>query len=346
MRTELFDYDLPEAAIAQRPSVERGGARMLEVGAALIDREARDFAELVPAEALLVLNDTRVRRARLLGERLPGRGKVEVFLLYPLDATRKRWSALGRANKPLRPGTQVSIGDARVVVRERASDGTLVVELDAAQTPEGVEDWLERQGHVPLPPYVRRADDAADRERYQTVFARQLGSVAAPTAGLHLSESALERLRARGVDVRTLTLHVGIGTFRPVATEDLDEHPMHSEYVEVGESLCERVNAARAAGRPVIAVGTTVVRALESAAAKGEMQPFRGETRLLIQPGYRFRAVDGLLTNFHLPRSTLLALVSALVGRDKLLESYRVALERGYRFLSYGDAMWIPRRLI
>ncbi|MCA9644211.1 MAG: tRNA preQ1(34) S-adenosylmethionine ribosyltransferase-isomerase QueA [Polyangiaceae bacterium] len=346
MRTELFDYELPESAIAQRPSVERGASRMLEVGAELVDRQAHDFAELVPEGALVVLNDTRVRRARLLGERVPGGGKVEVFLLYPLDAERKRWSALGRANKPLRPGTELLIGDARALVHERLDDGTLVVELCVAASALEVEDWLERQGHVPLPPYVRRPDDASDGERYQTVFARELGSVAAPTAGLHLSKAALTRLEERGVDVQTLTLHVGIGTFRPVSAADLDEHPMHSEHIEVGDALCTRVNQARADKRPVIAVGTTVVRALESAAQSGEMRAFKGETRLLIQPGYGFQVVDGLLTNFHMPKSTLLALVSALVGREKLLAAYREALARGYRFLSYGDAMWIPRRLV
>ncbi|MEZ4375040.1 MAG: tRNA preQ1(34) S-adenosylmethionine ribosyltransferase-isomerase QueA [Polyangiaceae bacterium] len=346
MRTELFDYELPESAIAQRPSEERGASRMLEIGEQLIDRSAGDFAELVPAGALVVLNDTRVRRARLLGERMPGGGKAEIFLLHPVDASRKCWSALGRANKPLRPGTELRIAGEHVVVRDRLEDGTLLVELFVAESALGVEGWLERQGHVPLPPYVRRPDDASDGERYQTVFARELGSVAAPTAGLHLSTSALERLGERGVDVQTLTLHVGIGTFRPVSSDDLDEHPMHAEHIEVSDALCARVNLARAAKRPVIAVGTTVVRALESAAEGGELRPFSGETRLLIQPGYRFRAVDGLLTNFHMPKSTLLALVSALVGRERLLASYREALARGYRFLSYGDAMWIPRRLV
>ena len=187
MRTELFDYELPESAIAQRPSAERGASRMLEVGEELIDRSAQDFAELVPEGALVVLNDTRVRRARLLGERMPGGGKAEIFLLYPVDAMGKCWSALGRANKPLRPGTELSIAGERVLVRERLEDGTLLVELFVAESAVGVEDWLERQGHVPLPPYVRRPDDASDSERYQTVFARELGSVAAPTAGLHLS---------------------------------------------------------------------------------------------------------------------------------------------------------------
>lgn len=345
MRTELLDYDLPEAAIAQRPTERRQSARMLEVGPELVDRLVSDFAELVPRGSMVVLNDTRVRRARLRGKRVPGGGRVEIFLLHPVDGIATEWAALGRANKALRPGVVVEVDELRVEVLARDEEGTLRVRvLGAGDTSEAVEAAIERVGRVPLPPYVKRPDDAQDEERYQTVFAQHLGSVAAPTAGLHLTQDAIERLVARGVQVRSVTLHVGVGTFRPVMADDLNQHPMHAEEICVSEALCTAVQDTRAAGGKVIAVGTTVVRALESAAQSGELRPYQGSTRLLIQPGYAFRVVDGLLTNFHMPRSTLLALVSAFSGHERLMSAYACALERGYRFLSYGDAMWIPAR--
>jgi len=336
---------LPERAIAQRPTAQRQAARMLELGSVLTHRLVSEFAELVPRGSLVVLNNTRVRRARLHGNRLPGGGRVEIFLLHPVDAAGVEWAALGRANKPLRLGTLIEGDGLRVEVVARDAEGTLRVRIaGAGDSLEQVEASIERVGHVPLPPYVKRPDDAIDQERYQTVFAEQLGSVAAPTAGLHLTEGAIQRLRERGVQVQSVTLHVGVGTFRPVAVDDLDQHVMHSEEVEVSELLCGAVKRTRAAGAAVIAVGTTVVRALESAALSGEIQPYHGATRLLIQPGYSFQVVDALLTNFHMPRSTLLALVSAFAGRERLMAAYASALERGYRFLSYGDAMWIPKR--
>jgi len=345
LKTALFDYALPERSIAVRPLPERDAARLLVVGEhGLEHRAVRDFAELVPEGALVVLNDTRVRRARVLAKRKGSGGKIELLLLERLadDGGRERWQALGRANKPLRVGTEL---EAPGLEGRIAAQGELLEVSLAAEG--GVEAWLERSGHVPIPPYLGRLDEPSDGERYQTVFAEKLGSAAAPTAGLHLTERSLARLRERGVAVSTLTLAIGLGTFRPVEADDLDRHTMHSETLEVNAALVAAVAGARERGAPVVAVGTTVVRALESAADPerlGHVRPFAGATRLLIQPGYAFRVVDALLTNFHQPRSTLLALVSAFAGHARVLEAYAVAVREGYRFLSYGDAMWLGRR--
>lgn len=361
MKAELFDYALPDELVAQRPPSERDGARMLVLGRrGLEHRRVRELAELIPEGALVVLNETRVRRARLFCRRPAlgaggGGGKVELLLLGPTPAG--TWRALGRANRPLRPGDRIeperpSLELGWLEVAEREEDGTLVVrgrrEDGSEAAVDAIERCLEERGCMPLPPYVRRAADAADAARYQTVFAQQLGSVAAPTAGLHLTERAFERLAARGVDVGRLVLHVGVGTFRPVSAEDFDEHDMHSEELEVSAELAERIAQARARNGRVVAIGTTAVRALEAAADPhhvGYIRPFSGATRLMIQPGYQFRVVDALLTNFHMPRSTLLALVSAFAGRARVLEAYQTAIAERYRFLSYGDAMWLPERL-
>lgn len=339
--TASFDYELPEALIAQRPAVSRESARLLLLSPEAIEhRGVRDLVELVPANALVVMNRTRVRRARLLGKRAGTEGRVELLLLEPVDAA-GRWRALGKANRPLKPGDALTAGALGIVVEEKHDDGVLTVRLESA---EPVEAALAKEGHLPLPPYIRRAADDADDERYQTVFARELGSVAAPTAGLHLSEALLHALEARGVELGFLALHVGIGTFRPVSSERLEDHVMHEEHVEVDAELAEAIQRAQREGRPVVAVGTTVVRALESVAAlTGEVRQFSGPTRLFIMPGYAFRVVDALLTNFHMPRSTLLALVAAFAGYDLMMSGYRSAIEHRYRFLSYGDAMWIPR---
>jgi S-adenosylmethionine:tRNA ribosyltransferase-isomerase len=351
VRTELFDYVLPEERIARHPAPQRDGARLLVVHSeALEHRKVTEFAELVPEGALVVVNDTRVRRARVFGVRHGSGGRIEIFFLSPLTApaTRpgcERWSALGRANKPLRAGTRIDAGELVAEVLDRDDAGVLTLEVSA---PGGVESWLEAHGHVPIPPYLGRADEPDDVERYQTVYARRTGSVAAPTAGLHLTPEAFARLEARGVELGRVELEVGLGTFRPVDAEDLDQHPMHSERFSVSPELAERVAAARARGGRVVAVGTTVVRALESVADPerlGFVRPGAGETDLLIQPGYRFRVVDSLLTNFHQPRSTLLALVAAFAGLERVRSAYAEALDASYRFLSYGDAMWIPRRV-
>jgi len=345
LKTELFDYALPERLIASRPLPARDQARLLVVGdAGLEHRSVLDFAELVPEGALVILNDTRVRRARVLATRRGSGGRVELLLLRPLgaDGPRERWEAIGRANKPLRPGTELEAEgfEARIEVSGELFEVSVRAE-------GGVEAWLDHAGHVPIPPYLGRLDEPADGERYQTVFAEKLGSVAAPTAGLHLSESVLARLRERDVRIAKVTLAIGLGTFRPVEVDDLDQHRMHSESVEVGSEVVDAIAAARSRGAPVVAVGTTVVRALESAADRdrpGLVRPFSGRTELLIQPGYRFSVIDSLFTNFHQPRSTLLALVAAFAGLGRIREAYEVAVREEYRFLSYGDAMWLPRR--
>ncbi|HEX2878202.1 MAG TPA: tRNA preQ1(34) S-adenosylmethionine ribosyltransferase-isomerase QueA [Polyangiaceae bacterium] len=360
MRTDLFDYALPAERIAQRPTTERDGARLLVLDrGAVTHRAIKDWPELVPSGSLVVLNDSRVLKARLECRKAgggstgstsspragltTGGGKVELLFLRPERVAdgREVWQALGRANRPLREGTELEVADAKLKVVGKVEQGVLLVEVTHEA---GVMDLLQRVGHVPLPPYVERADDAADVERYQTVFAQHDGSVAAPTAGLHLTEELLNQLQRRDVQVARVTLHVGVGTFRPVSVDDLDQHPMHEELIDVSSEVVERISATRASGKPVVAVGTTVVRALESAAASGSLQATRGPTRLLIQPGYQFRVVDALLTNFHAPRSTLLALVSAFAGVDAIRAAYKLALADSYRFLSYGDAMWLPRR--
>ncbi|MCC6213868.1 MAG: tRNA preQ1(34) S-adenosylmethionine ribosyltransferase-isomerase QueA [Polyangiaceae bacterium] len=347
MRTALLDYDLPDDLIARRPPAERDGGRMLVVRrGGLEHRRVREWVELVPPGALVVLNDTRVLPARLLGRRAGGGGRVELLLLERLGAAgeRERWRAIGHANRPLRPGAEIDAGELRVTVGSRGAGGSLEIELVAAG---GVGAALERSGHVPLPPYLGRPDEPDDRVRYQTVYAAAAGSAAAPTAGLHLTEAALERLVARGVEIARVTLHVGLGTFRPVTVEELSEHVMHAERFEIGAEAAEAIRRARARGGPVVAAGTTVVRALESAAdpaGGGVVLPGPGETRLLVQPGHRFAVIDALLTNLHQPRSTLLALVAAFGGLDAVRAAYREAVAARYRFLSYGDAMWFPER--
>lgn len=349
MKTSLFDYELPDDRIAQRPLPDRDAGRLCTVGREGIRHGAfRDFPALVPEGALVVLNDTRVQKVRLLGTRRGTGGKVELLLLRRIVSGSyedETWTSLGRANRSLKAGTIVDVGPVSVEVLGKDDQEVLSVRVQAAG---GVAAALDAHGRVPLPPYVRRPDDDTDRERYQTVFARHEGSVAAPTAGLHLTEGLLRGLRERGVEIAFVTLHVGLGTFRPVSVDDLDEHPMHAEERVVTPELVLAVRRARERGAPVVAVGTTVVRALESARDPVDERlviPVAGETRLLIQPGFAFGVVDALLTNFHMPRSTLLALVSAFAGRDRVLSAYAAALSDGYRFLSYGDAMWIPERL-
>ncbi len=364
MRCDLLDYELPEDRIARRPTDARDAARLLVVapGGALdgateegheaAHRHVFDLADLLPAGALVVVNDTRVVPARLLGNKVGTGGSVELLLVRPrptegAPAGSATFFAMGRASKPLRPGAEVTFGDgaltARIEGRDDAS-GLLAVTLRAADG--DVQAAIERIGHMPLPPYMRRADDETDRERYQTVFARVPGAIAAPTAGLHLSQVLLDRLTDRGIETAAVTLHVGLGTFQPVAVDDLDDHAMHAEAFVVPASARDAIARARARGAPVVAIGTTVVRTLESAAdpeRPGHVLATAGETRLLIQPGYTFRVVDRLLTNFHLPRSTLLALVFAFAGMERVKRAYALAIASGYRFYSYGDAMLLRR---
>jgi S-adenosylmethionine:tRNA ribosyltransferase-isomerase len=360
VRLDLLDYDLPPELVATRPAAERDGARLLvvdpaaDVREAPADRTIRDLPELVPPGALVVINDTRVLPARLLGRKRDTGGRVELLLLRraggPAPSARaERWEALGRASKGLRPEMRLELGEAGEIEASVVATGEGGLVLVDLSTHDGgpLAAAIESVGHVPLPPYLGRPDELEDRARYQTVFARVPGAVAAPTAGLHLTEALMARMRARGVAFGAVTLHVGLGTFQPVTVDDLDEHPMHAEALVVSRELATQIAEARERGSPVVAIGTTVVRALESAAdpeRPGHVRPLDAETRMLIQPGYAFRVVDALLTNFHLPRSTLLALVAAFAGRERVLDAYRTAVERGYRFFSYGDAMYLPRR--
>jgi S-adenosylmethionine:tRNA ribosyltransferase-isomerase len=274
---------------------------------------------------------------------------VELLLLRPLEQRPgwERWEAIGHGNKPLRAGTVVDAPPLKLEILSRSAEEGLLEIAISTDVSVAVESVLERDGHVPIPPYLGRDDEPLDRERYQTVYARRTGSVAAPTAGLHFSEGLIERLRARGVRIATLELEVGLGTFRPVTADDLDQHRMHEEHFVVSDELAREVAEARERSAPVVAIGTTVVRALESARdpeRRGQVRPLDARTRLLIQPGYEFGVVDALFTNFHQPRSTLLALVSAFAGISNIRAAYAEAVASSYRFLSYGDAMWIPRR--
>jgi len=336
MQTSDFDYDLPAELIAQFPLPERSASRLLVLGrdGACADRHFRDLPGLLEPGDLLVFNETRVIPARLFASKPTG-GRVE--LLVERVTGERTALAHGRASKPLRAGQELAIegGGRLLVIGHR--DGLVQVE----SPDEAVLALLQRAGHTPLPPYIERADEAADRERYQSVFARVPGAVAAPTASLHFDETVLAALEARGVESVRLLLHVGAGTFQPVRGEDLSAHRMHQEWCEVGPEVVAAIEATRKRGRRVVAVGTTVVRALESAGADGTLKPHSGETGLFITPGYTFRTVDVLVTNFHLPRSTLLMLVSAAAGREAVLAAYRHAVKAGYRFFSYGDAMLI-----
>jgi S-adenosylmethionine:tRNA ribosyltransferase-isomerase len=341
--TSDFDYVLPPDRIARHPADRRDESRLL-----VLDRRTgevhhrifRDLAELIPPGDALVLNETRVFPARLIGRR-GGGGEAEVLLLRPVEgAAAGLWEALVRPGAKLRPGRVVEVADElRVEIVDVTSDGSRIVRL---LTPLPEEEAIDRYGRIPLPPYIDREAEAEDAERYQTVFARERGSVAAPTAGLHFTQSLLTTLEDRGVRLVRLVLHVGVGTFRPVEVEDPAEHRMHAERYAVSDEAAAALNAVRARGGAIWAVGTTVARTLETVADEaGVIHPGAGWTDLFIRPPYRFRAVDRLITNFHLPRSTLLMLVAAFGGYDRVMRAYREAVEAGYRFYSYGDAMLI-----
>ena len=351
LRTD-FHFELPKELIAQRPARERSASRLLVLDrftGAYRDLRFRDFPALLGPRDLLIFNDTRVIPARAYGVKDTG-GRVELLLERALSAN----TALAhlRASKGLNDGAMVRLAagqSARMLGRE---DELFVLEFSC-----DVLEFFQAHGQIPLPPYIERATDDADRERYQTLYARALGAVAAPTAGLHFDESVFAALRERRVPHAFVTLHVGAGTFAPVRAEDIAEHRMHAEYLEVGESTCAAIEGARAAGGRVIAVGTTVVRSLETAAAsaaahgssgsgvdaggRNRIAPYRGTTKMFIKPGYEFRAVDAMVTNFHLPESTLLMLCAAFAGREALLAAYAHAVEARYRFFSYGDAMFL-----
>ena len=335
MRVDAFDFDLPHERIALRPARPRDAARMLVVdGGEMVDAGVADLPQWLRPGDCLVFNDTRVIPAQLEGRR--GDAKIGATLHKRVDL--RRWQAFIRNAKRLRVGETVDFGaGVAAVAEERLADGSFIL---AFAGDEPVELLLERAGTMPLPPYIagKRATDADDRADYQTMFAREDGAVAAPTAALHFTPALLDALAAAGIGSETLTLHVGAGTFLPVKADDTDDHVMHAEWGRIDAETAARLNAVRAKGGRVIAVGTTSLRLLESAAQDGTIAPFAGDTAIFITPGYRFKAIDGLMTNFHLPRSTLFMLVSALMGLETMQAAYAHAIEGGYRFYSYGDA--------
>ena len=343
-----FDFDLPDALIAQEPPPARGGSRLMAIDRAsgrVAHLQFKDLPSLLRAGDLLVVNDTRVFPARLIGRRLPGGGAAECFLIRPATEA-DTWIALVHPGQRLREGSRMIFesGSRRLnaEITGRHFHGRRTVRL---WTDDGspVRDTIDAIGHVPLPPYIKRADATNDRDRYQTVYARERGSIAAPTAGLHFTPEILEVLRAQGVELARITLHVGYGTFQPIRVENIDEHEMEAEHYEVGPGAAALMSQAKAEQRRIIAVGTTTTRTLESLslAPDGTVVPGSGETALFIHPGHQFKLVTGLITNFHLPKSSLLMLVSAFAGRERVLAAYREAVASRYRFYSYGDAMLI-----
>ncbi len=339
MRRADFSYDLPDELIAQAPLPERSASRLLTLDGATgacADASFRDLPQLLRDGDLLVFNDTRVIPARLFAIKDTG-GKVELLLERPLDG--KRALVHAQASKALRPAMEITSRGGTIRMVEKRGD-LWVVEL-----PEPALGFFESYGQMPLPPYIRREPEAADSVRYQSIFAKKRGAVAAPTASLHFDDALLAQIQARGVSCAFVTLHVGAGTFQPVRTDAVGAHVMHAEFVEVSAAACDAIAATRARGGRIIAVGTTVVRALESAAGGGAISPYVGDSSLFIVPGFRFRVIDAIVTNFHLPESTLLMLVSAFAGREAVLAAYAHAVAQRYRFFSYGDAMFVtPQR--
>jgi S-adenosylmethionine:tRNA ribosyltransferase-isomerase len=369
MRLDELDYNLPTELIAQRPLEQRDASRLLSLDRGtgdIEDRTFRELPELLRGDELLVLNNARVIPARLFGHRAgvhsqaPSKatlrehltGNIEVLLTKQVEPD--VWEALVRPGRKLPVGERIRFGgaaggeaklEAEILTRGELGLRTLRFK---SRTGESVERLLDRLGHIPLPPYIEREDESSDRERYQTVFAKRRGAIAAPTAGLHFTPEIFERIRNRGVEICELTLDVGLGTFQPIHAEKIEEHAMHAEAFEISEATAERIQRARDAKRPIVAIGTTVVRALEAAAlraveagTKSLVMAGRAEARLFIYPGFEFRVIDGLLTNFHLPKSTLLALICAFAGKENVIRAYRYAVEEKYRFYSYGDCMFI-----
>ena len=340
MRVAEFDFDLPESLIAQVPLAERGASRLLcmdRVSGTCVERTFGDLTQLLRPGDCVVLNDTRVIKARLFALKSTG-GRVEVLLeRIESEAVALAWL---RASKPVKTASRFRVGEVDIEVMgvETVYQPPSLYRLRFSSP---VAQVLETYGHVPLPPYIRRADDRQDEERYQTVYAKVGGAVAAPTAGLHFDEELLEQLRLMGVETVFVTLHVGAGTFQPVRTEQVEKHRLHSEYASIGSAACESVRACKHRGGRVVAVGTTCVRSLESAARTGELRAFSGDTELFIYPGYQCQVVDAIVTNFHLPRSSLLMLVCAFAGTGNVLAAYRRAVRDGFRFYSYGDAMFL-----
>jgi len=349
MRLSDFQYELPRDRIAQHPVSQRDKSRLLVLHRDSGELEHRQFCHLVDefdGNELLILNDTAVIPARLKGHKETG-GAVELLLIRN-RGHELSWTCMSRSSKPLRQGMQVIFVDESVAeIEEVGTQGFCTITLHLSKPVPSIYSWLEIHGETPLPPYIHRESSEIherqhDRQRYQTIFAKYPGSVAAPTAGLHFTQAVLAAVAAKGVQIQYITLHVGPGTFLPVRSEDIKTHHMHSEWFAISTGVAEAIRTAKSLSRPIVAVGTTVVRALESATdITGQIQPFQGDTELFITPGYAFKVVDRLITNFHLPGSTLVMLVSALAGRETLLAAYREAIEKKYRFYSYGDAMFI-----
>lgn len=340
MKLSDFDYHLPTELIAQYPAEVRGDSRLLHLDCqdqSLSDYQFTDLGRFLKPGDLLVLNDTKVIPARLFGQKVSG-GQVEILLERILSAT--EFLAQIRASKASRPGTQILIGGSQVLEIVSREDDLYRVKM---LQDTNVWEFIEQHGHVPLPPYIERDDELIDRERYQTVYARQPGAVAAPTAGLHFTNALLTKLADQGVSNVSITLHVGAGTFQPVRVNTIEQHKMHREHYVITDNVVREIKHARKGGGRVIAVGTTSLRSLESAALKGQLGPVNGDTDLFIYPGFKFQLVDGLITNFHLPQSTLLMLVSAFAGTEFTRRAYRHAVKERYRFFSYGDAMFINR---
>ncbi|RUO19810.1 tRNA preQ1(34) S-adenosylmethionine ribosyltransferase-isomerase QueA [Aliidiomarina haloalkalitolerans] len=342
MNKSDFYFELPDHLIAHYPQPDRSASRLLTLSGPTGEvnhRQFRDLPDLLEAGDLLVFNDTRVIPARMLGQKVSG-GKIEVLVERILDD--HRVLAHVRANRAPKAGTKLLLEEAVAAEIGERSDALFEVHFDPAKT---VLEWLDAYGHMPLPPYIERPDEASDRERYQTVYGKKPGAVAAPTAGLHFDETIMQRLQEKGVNTAYVTLHVGAGTFQPVRTDDIREHKMHSEYAEVPAHVVETIRATKAAGKRVVAVGTTSVRSLESAAKAngGEIGEFAAETDIFIFPGYEFKVIDAMVTNFHLPESTLIMLISAFAGKEQVMGAYQAAIDHEYRFFSYGDAMFITR---
>ena len=339
MRVDEFDYDLPESLIAQQPIENRDESRLMllnkETGETT-DRYFKEIVELLNKDDILILNDSKVIPARLYGEKVPTGTEIEVLLLNRVN--KNTWEVLVRPGKRVKKGVKVKFGDGELVGEavEYTDFGGRIMEFSF----EGnFDEILDKLGQMPLPPYIKK--DLDEPERYQTVYAKKRGSVAAPTAGLHFTPELMEEIKNKGVQIKYITLHVGLGTFRPVKTDKVEEHDMHAEYIEVDEEIVETIKQTKEGKGRVIAVGTTVTRALETAAETGELSEFKGWTEIFIYPGYEFKVIDALITNFHLPKSTLLMMISALADKEKIFNAYEKAIEKEYRFYSLGDAMFI-----
>ena len=336
MNTDIFDYELPPELIASYPLESRDESRLLKLDKTtgeIQDKQFINFIDFITDKDLLVFNDSKVMLARIYGEKMTG-AKLE-FLIEKVKSDRVFLTHI-KANRSPSIGSEILVGDAIATVLEK-DGGIYLLELKDAN----IYELMERFGHIPLPPYMKRDDEKSDADRYQTVYAKDLGSVAAPTAGLHFSNQLMQQIHDKGINTAYITLHVGSGTFKPVQVDDVNNHKMHSEVISVSEEVCQKIRATKANGGRVIAIGTTSVRSLETAGLSGQIEPYQGETDIFLYPGKKFNVVDAMITNFHLPKSTLIMLVSAFAGKDNIMNAYHHAIENKYRFFSYGDAMFI-----